>query len=465
MSHLPSSNKVAQAAPVKSRRTPSLRRLSVYALLFVGLLAIVGTVLLWGFGDALLNGYGKSRMERAFAAARPGYVLQIGQLEFAIGANHLVAQDITVEGTNSLLRIGRLSLTGVRWARLLPNAPHLARVLSASTLEATEIEAEFPRSQYRWRWDRLVASVPESELTATGGELRPLAGDEEFFAQDEFRRTRFRVAIPEIAVSGLAYEPGLDGLSYRAESVHISDVSLGALVNRDKPLRPFLKSPLMAHEALATIPLPLAVDRLSITNGHLTYSERVLATADPGVLTFGAIHLAVENLANRGEAGAAIRLDGQAAFLNSGNLKVQLTIPIAPADFSLRYSGSLSGMDLTALNAYTEPVEHIRIRAGSTDDLAFEVEVDAGHARGWVRVPYGNLSVALLDPDTGSAGRVDNLVASFLANVLKVRTANAPDGTGSIREGVIDYTRMPEEAFVEFLWLALWTGLRAVISH
>ena len=465
MSHLASSNKVAHAAPVKSRRRRSLRRLSVYAFLGVGLLAIVGTVLLYGFGDALLNGYGKARVQRAFAAAHPGYVLQIGKLEFAIRANRLVAQGINVEGTNSSLKIGRLSLTGVRWARLFAKAPHLARVFSASTLEATGVDAEFAQAQYRLRWDRLLASVPGSELTATGGELHPLAGDEEFFAQDPFRRTRFRLAMPELAVSGLAYDRLLEGASCQAKSIQVPGVSLDALVNRDKPLRPFVKSPLMVHEALATIPLPLAVDRLSITNGHLTYSERVLATADPGVLTFGAINISVENLANRGDAGAAIQLDGQGAFLNSGTLKLQLTIPIAPPDFSLRYSGSLSGMDLTAINAYTEPIEHIRIRSGSTDDLAFEVEIDAGQARGRVRVPYENLSVALLDPDTGSAGRVDNLVASFLANVLKVRTANAPDATGSIREGVIAYTRTPEEAFVEFLWLALWTGLRDVISH
>jgi len=61
-------------------------------------------------------------------------------------------------------------------------------------------------------------------------------------------------------------------------------------------------------------------DSLSITNGHLTYCERMLAGADPGVLTFGAVSMTVEGIANRAQGAAAIRLQAQGDLMNAGAL-------------------------------------------------------------------------------------------------------------------------------------------------
>ena len=207
--------------------------------------------------------------------------MRIGELDYSVSANRLVAQSVTLSGTNSTLKTGRISLTGVRWRRLLWGTAALADVLAKASLDATNLKVEFPRARYGIRCARLRASVPSSELIAEGTELRPLAGDEAFFAAHAFRTPRFHVVLPECRVLGLAYGEALQGSSYRARSVHFSRPSFDALVNRDKPLGPFVKSPLMVHEALASIRQPLKVNSLSITNGHFTYCERLALGADP----------------------------------------------------------------------------------------------------------------------------------------------------------------------------------------
>jgi hypothetical protein len=237
------------------------------------------------------------------------------------------------------------------------------------------------------------------------------------------------------------------------------------LVNRDQPVEPFVKSPLMVHEALAAIRQPLRVDSLSITNGHVTYCERVVAGADPGVLTFAAVNMSVEGIANRGEASAAIQLRGQGDLMDAGTLKVLMSIPITPPDFSLHYSGSLSAMDLTRLNAFLDIAEHTRIKSGSAQEAAFDIEVSAGQARGRVRAIYKDLEIAVLGKQTGSEKGLDNRVASFLTNALKIRSSNAPDASGSLKEGVVNYTRRPDDEFQQFAWFALRTGVLDVISH
>jgi hypothetical protein len=450
---------------VKPGRKLSLRRLAAYVGLGLGAVVLALVVLTLVFGGALLNGYGKRKVEQAFAEAHPGCALRIGELDYSVGANRLFAQSVTLRATNATLKAGRVSLTGVRWAQVLWRTTALAEVLAQASLEATNLDAEFPQSHYGIRCARLRASVPGSELSAEGTELRTLTGDEDFFAARAFRTTRFHVLVPECTVSGLAYGELLQGKSYRARSVHVSRPSFDALVNCDKLPPLFVKSPLMVHEALAAIRQPLQVDRLIITHGTLKYCERMIAGGDPAVLTFGDVGISVKGIVNRGGASAAIQLRGQGDLMNAGTLKVLMSIPITPPDFSLHYSGSLSAMDLTCLDAFTDVEEHIRIKSGSVREAAFEIDVTAGQAYGRVRGTYGDLVIAVLDQQTGSEKGLGNRVSSFLANLLKIRNSNAPDAWGSMKEGKVNYTRGPQEEFLEFAWFALRSGVLDVISH
>ena len=151
--------------------------------------------------------------------------------------------------------------------------------------------------------------------------------------------------------------------------------------------------------------------------------------------------------------------------MNAGTMKVLMTIPITPRDFSLHYSGSLSAMDLTRLDAFLDIAEHIRIKSGSAQEATFEVDVRAGRASGRVRAIYKDLDLALLNKQTGSAKGINNRVISFFTNVLKIRNSNAPDASGSMKEGEVNYTKRPEDEFQQFAWFALRTGVMDVISQ
>jgi hypothetical protein len=443
----------------------SRRRLTVYAVAVGGVVVLSVTVFLFIFGGAILSRYGKAKAQTAYAAAYPGSVLRIGELDYALGANRLIAHRVTVSGPNTTLEIDRLTLMGIRWGRLLWGSHTLADVLARASLEARNLEVKFPEAHYEIRCTRLSASVPDSELITVGTELRPVIGDEELFAAGGHRTTRYHVVLPECRILGLAFREALEGKSYRARSVHFSRPTLETLTNMDKPAPPFVKSPLMVHEALAAIRQPFQVNHLSITNGVITYAERALPEADPAVLTFGAVNLSVDGIANRGEATAAVQLRGQGDLMNAATLKVVMSIPITPPDFTLHYSGSLSAMDLTRLNAFLELSEQVRIQSGSAQEATFEIEVHAGQAIGRVRAIYDDLKVTVLDQQTGTKEGFDNRVASFLANLLKVRTSNAPDALGSMKQGQVNYTRTPENTFLEFVWFALRSGVMDVISH
>jgi hypothetical protein len=220
----------------------------------------------------------------------------------------------------------------------------------------------------------------------------------------------------------------------------------------------------MVNEALAAIPKPLQIDNLRVTDGSIKYCEQLTAGGNPGVLTFTAVSLSAKGIANHGETSAAIALQAQGNLMDAGTLKVLMSIPIMSTNFSLRYSGSLSPMDLTTLNAFLDVGARTRITSGAVKEADFEIDVTAGLARGHVRGTYKNLEIAFLDKQSGAANGIDNRITSFLANMLKIRSSNAPELSGRSKEGKVNYTRKPNEEFQQFLWFGLRTGVLDVIS-
>ncbi|HAR98905.1 MAG TPA: hypothetical protein DCS11_08455 [Syntrophus sp. (in: bacteria)] len=437
----------------------------IYGGLGLAAAGAVGALIILIFGNGMLNGFGKRKMERAFAQALPGYALHIGELDYSICANRLTARSATLSAPNSTIKTGPIALAGVRWSRLLWGKATLEDILAGATLDAADLDLEFPLLGHGIRGARLLASVPDSELTIKGIELRPLLDDEEFFAAFEFRKIRYRATAPECRVSGLAFGELLGKKAYRARSVVLSHPSVDALVNRDKPVKPVKKPPLTATEALVAIRLPLQIAHLRITGGDLQYGERSAPGAAPGVWTVTSVNMTVENIANRGEAPAVILLRGRGAVMDAAVCEIMMTIPIVSPDFSLHYSGSIGAMDLARFNAFLEQARHARIKSGMLKEGSFDIDVTDGRARGLVRATYDDLKIALIDEETGSAKGWGDRAASFTVNAFKIRNSNAPDGPGAMKTGTVSYPRDPQERFLKFAWRALRSGIFDVVSH
>jgi hypothetical protein len=238
-----------------------------------------------------------------------------------------------------------------------------------------------------------------------------------------------------------------------------------ALANRDKPVRPVKNPSRSATEPLVALRLPLQITRLLIIDGDLRYGERTSPGSVPGAWTATSVNMAIENIANRGDASAVIRIAGRGLLMDTAECKVMMTIPVVSPDFSLHYSGSIGAMDLVRLNAFLEHAKHFRIKSGNLTGGAFDIDVAGGQARGRVEATYEDLKIAILDKRTGSAGGWGDRAATFSLNAFKIRNANAPVGSGAMKVGTVSYRRDPQERFLKFAWRALRDGIQDVVSH
>jgi hypothetical protein len=150
--------------------------------------------------------------------------------------------------------------------------------------------------------------------------------------------------------------------------------------------------------------------------------------------------------------------------MNSGKMKLFMAIPLTSKDFSLRYSGSIGTMDVTELNSFIEPSENQRIKSGILQSASFNIAVISGCASGTFRAVYKDLSLAVINKETGSEKGIINRISSLFSKIFVIRGTNMPDDKGAMKIGEIKYTRNPDDYFFQFIWFALRNGIADIVG-
>jgi hypothetical protein len=443
------------------------RKMSCFGKISIGLggAVIVALLTCFIFGKSILNGFIKGKVERGYEKRHLGMKLQLGDMDYSLTANCLSIQSASLASANRIVEFGSISLTGVKWLRLVIGSMSLTEACANASIDIQDLDFKFLMKQYGMRCKKLRASVEQSELMADGIEILPLAEDEKLFASNPFRMTRFKYHIPNCRVLGVSFSDLLEKKSFQASLVEVINPVIHVLANLRKPNKPFVKSPRMAAEALAALRWPLQIKKLHARNCQLTYGEQVINKDIPGVLAISEADLEIKGIDSRGEPSSAVEINARGKLMEKGLFRAQMKIPLDPGDLSLQFSGSLGTMDLTAFNSFLEIVEHTRIKSGQVQKAIFEIDVSAGQARGFFRVNYKDLNIVILDKKTGSKKGIENRFATIFANLFKVRHGSDQDVPGKMKEGRVHYVRKPDNTFPQFVWFSLRSGVLNVIAR
>ncbi len=428
---------------------------------------LLAAILLFLFlPDIVVKTYVKGRIIQEFTDAYPAYAIRIGGIQYSVQENRIGFDSVALTAKDSTFSctIAAYSVSGIGWWNLLWAGGIVPNGFSGTDLDAHDVEVTFPQEQYALRCARLYVSVPDSELVVEDLRLQPSGDDEQFFAGSKFRQTRVRLVIPHARISGLACLELLQGKVYRTRAIHLHEPFVDVLINKDKPAARETSRPPMPNEVLALAATTIHVDSVNIWNGGLKYGERFSAGLKPGVLTWDSVQASIRGIDNRGDAGDTLLVRAQGTFLKSGEMRLLMSIPVASPDFSFQYSGSLKRMKLNALNPFLEIADAMRFKSGVLQSASFDIHVVDGRAGGSVRAVYTNLNLAAINRRTGSEEGFLDVIASFVANNITIRTNNLPDKSGAIKIGKVAYARRRDDPFFGFVWFALRSGVGDVVG-
>ncbi len=441
-------------------------KIALHASFAAGIIILLVVLIFLFFPQTYLNGFLKNHIMDSFAKAYPEYSIKINDVNFDILKNHLEFNSILLSKADSSFscKIKMISLDRIDWIKLLLKKKFQPNIIDNAVLDAEGIVINFKQSQNQIKCVRFHLSIPDSLIIADSLRFHPIITDEQFFAASKFRNTRYRSVVPSIIVNGFSYFGLLNGNNYRARSINIRDAFIDILVNKDKPFNKRSPTPLMPSEGLASIKDTIRVASLHVMNSRLNYYERYAAGAKAALVTFDKMQLLAGGIVNHTGQRDTIIIHAKANFMGTNAMKLLMFIPLGSPQFSCSYSGSLSRMEVSSLNKFLEIAEHYRIKSGILHEAAFNVNVNSEHTTGYVSAEYNNLSVAVLNKNTGSEYGMLDKIPSFVAKTFVIRENNMPDKTGSIKMGVVKYTRKPDEPFIQVVWFALRSGVGNVVG-
>jgi hypothetical protein len=434
--------------------------------LIVGIIFIISILILVFFPDPFINTFLKNRIIKTFAETYPEYRLQLGDMHYNFWDNRLGCDSLKLESTDSSFKFSTasVSVSGISWLNIFLKSDANSSAFNGAVIDAKNILFNFNKIQYELLVNAVHASVPDSSLIADSIKYYPSAIDQHFFASSKFRQTRFRFDIPRLNILGLDILALLKGNIYRAKSINIKDIIADVLVNKEKPYDATSSNPLMPNEAFLSINETIKLDSLNIVNGSFKYRERFSLNSAPALITFDKIQLSVTKIDNHKTLPDTTIIHSESVFMNSSKMKLFMAIPLMSKDFSLKYSGTFSEMDITKLNAFIEPSEHQRIKSGSLQSANFNITVNSGNANGRLNLAYKDLNVAILNEKTNSENGIFDKISSLIGKIFVLRGTNTPDEKGVSKIGIIKYHRNPQDYFMQYIWFALRSGVGDVVG-
>jgi len=435
-----------------------------YPSIIIGTVILLCVVIFVFFPDPFINTFLKDRVTKAFNKANPSYSIKLGNLNYNIWKNSLGCDSILLKTSALTCSAASFSVKGISWIKIIRQGNFTPDIIASSSIKAQNIVLNFCKSQNELHIQKVHISVPDSEVVTDSIKFFPLRKDEQYFSESQFRQTRFQFDISQIHILGLDCLALFQGNTFNAKIIKINDAFFDILVNMDKPYDKNSPNPQMPNEFLASMKETVKVDSLKKINGRLKYCERFAIKAIPGEILINKANISISGIANHTSSPDTAIIHGEGLFLNSGKMKLFMAIPLSSKNFSLRYSGSLSTMDVTELNSFIIPSEHHRIKSGIIESANFNIEVSSGNANGNLRVEYKDLSIAVLNKTTGSEKGILDRISTLFSKLFVIRGTNMPDDKGSIKIGITNYTRHPEDYFFQFVWFALRNGVAEVVG-
>jgi hypothetical protein len=431
----------------------------------VTILLLLGGIILL-FPDPFLNAFARGPIEKAFAKAYPGYSIELGYVHYSVWQNLLecdslvlYSKDTTTSGSMTALAIG-----GVAWFNVLRDREISLSALAEATLEAHGIAMHFLPSHNEIRFERLQVRIADSTVALESVNIFSSLEQEQFFAGSPIRQTWFRTDLPSVRLERCDFQALFQGNSYDLGTIIVEDMFTEILVNMDRPYVPGPTPPQMPNEALLSIGKKLSVDTIRVINARLEYGERVTARGKPGVISFKDINVSITGVSNYTDPPDTAIVLADGLFMNAAPMTLFMSIPLSSPDFSLRYSGSLGAMQASALNVFLEPCEHVRVTSGNLRSATYEIAVDAGRARGSLKIIYDHLRISVLDKKTGSARGILDRLASLFGRIFIIHGSNERDSDGVLALGKIRLRRATEDYFLQYLWFALRSGVADIVG-
>jgi hypothetical protein len=278
---------------------------------------------------------------------------------------------------------------------------------------------------------------------------------------------RVNVLVDSLTIEGFSFADYMQDLSLLVRDVEVDGFRADILSDKRKPKRQRTEPAPMPHDFFRALDSILTIERITLRNGEVSYSEQAPDGIVPGTLSFREVTGRVTNVSNdptrMSEATPAL-LEATTRVNDAASANVQWALPLLSPRPTMTSRGQIAAFDPTTLNPMLEPLLGVRVSSGQIDGVTFEFRYSPERITGELDAFYRGLRVQIVDKKTGDRN-LGRKILGFVANAIAIRSSNPARPGEAPRQGTLDMALEPTDPFFKLIWIAIRDAMADIAAR
>jgi len=377
--------------------------------------------------------------------------LRIDTMDMAIG-NTLNSQAYSVKK-------GFLKIYDFEIKKLDTLTPALLKHFDFEAVELLSVSAD---SMHTFTASGVSYSDSKNTLLADSFTIHPNYSDYEFTARHKYQSDRIEARLSNINLHDFSAAGYLSSKKLASSYVEIGKLEVIAFRDKRKKFHHVNKP--VFQDMIYDYPGAINIDSIALLNGNITYTEHAEKANEPGTITFNELNAKIYKITNdnvyKTEKGY-LKMNAEGRLMGKSRMTVSLKGRLFDRNNTFSLNGSLSAMEVKALNPMLEKNAFIYATSGKIDKMHFSFTADNTKASGKMILLYHGLVVAVKNKRTDDTTAIKERVTSIIANI-KVIDSN-PVPKEAVREGIIDNARDPERFLLNYCAKSILSGIKSTL--
>jgi len=305
-----------------------------------------------------------------------------------------------------------------------------------------------------------------NQIIVSNAELKPNGGRKHFEKILKGKREeRYLVTAPKIVFTGTDWWSLLNRENLISKAMDIEGGEVNVFFDRSLPM--VVRAPMdhFPHQLVMKIPCPLLVNKLTVHDLKVDYTQYNPETRSTGTASVTHINATADHVTN---IPSEIKTNPFTDVLANGlfmghtplNVKFKLNLlQYRTGEFSADVHMGALNKDM--VNPISEPLGRFTVKSGEMQKGDAHVTGNNSRITGTVAFYYKDLHLTPLREDSANGELRKNHIKSFIANWFLIKNSN-PEG--KLRSPAFSVERDSHENFVAFIWTSITIGLLKTIG-
>ncbi|MCK0155840.1 hypothetical protein MWU65_01530 [Cellulophaga sp. F20128] len=263
-------------------------------------------------------------------------------------------------------------------------------------------------------------------------------------------RDQVNLTIPKTTVKKLRIGFVEDQLFIKSPKIKINTPRIE--IYRDKRVKDDLSYKPLYSQLLRTATANINITEVKLTDGYVSYEERLETNIDPEKLFFSKLNATIDQINNTPLAKEKTSIKAETMVMNKTPLHLNWSFYASDVSDSFTASGNFKNLNIVSLNPFLK--SNLRAQAeGDMHTMYFTISGNRIKSTGNMKMKYDNFKFRILKKDRLGVNKLLTKIGNIFIN-----DGSATDDEG-YRHGAIEVDRDPTKSFFNYLWLNVKEGM------